>query len=91
MSKEDFILPTDPAILKKIKDSVEEGSAITQLSEDRKIQLRETIAYMSEEFGISKKLAGALIRTHYKQNYNEVEQEATTFQVMYENVIGVPD
>ena len=91
MSKEEFIIPTDPAIITKMKQAIEEGSGITQLAEDRKLQLRETIAYMSEEFAISKKLAGALIRTHFKQNYLEVEQEATTFQVLYENIIGVPD
>jgi len=90
MSKNDneFELPTDPKIIKKIKDAIQEGSAVLQMVDDRKAQLKDISDAMHEEFQIPKKLFNKMVKTFHKNDYNNIVQEDTTFQYLYENIIG---
>lgn len=83
---QEFIMPTNPADLKKIKDMVIELSGQLQMIDDRKLYIKEAVAALSEEFTIPKKVLNDMAKTHFKQNYRDKSQESEVFSLVYESV-----
>lgn len=55
--------------------------------DDARDGLKDTIADLSTEFGLDKKLIRKIATTMYKQSYTTVHEENRHFEILYEMVI----
>ena len=81
-------LPSSPDDRKKIKDAIIEASGLMQVTKDKRDQIKDIVDYING-FGVPKKTARKMIVTFHKNNYAEVTQEATVFEVAFENIMDV--
>jgi len=73
---------------KKVKNAIMElNDSMTRASAERELQ-KETIANISEELGIDKKLLRRMAKAYYKANFNEEVEENNNFQEFYDNIIS---
>lgn len=84
----DFELPTDPDSLKRIKQAVMDASAQTQMIDDRKENIKEIRDDMKESFDMPPSFFNKLVRTHYKQNYEDITEEHSKFEMCYESIMS---
>ena len=85
---QEFVMPTSPNDVKKIKDVVLELSGQLQMIDDRKQYIKEAVAALAEEFSIPKKILNDMAKTHWKQNYRDRAQENDVFAVAYETLFA---
>ena len=76
---EQFVMPNDPATIKKIKDCMFEISSSFTRTEGEKDFIKEAIAELSETTEIPKKFLNRIAKIYHKQNRDAVgiEQENT--------------
>lgn len=84
---DDYTVPSDPKVQKKIRDAVYDISAQLQMIQDRREAIKEMVAAIHEEVGIPKKVMNKMARTHFKGNYQEVAKEDDVFQLFYETLL----
>ncbi len=73
---------------KKVKNAIMElNDSMTRASAERELQ-KETIANISEELGLDKKLLRRMAKAYYKANFNEEVEENNNFQEFYDNIIS---
>lgn len=77
----------DPEIRKKFKTALALITKEFRLQDDSKERTKETIADISVEYGVDKKLVRKLAAVMYKSNYGDLQEENHHFEVLYETVI----
>jgi tRNA(Ser,Leu) C12 N-acetylase TAN1 len=81
-------LPRDPAVLKSIKDGMEEISrSMTRIEAERE-QIKEAIKFICEEYELSKKTFRRLAKTYHKRNFSLEVAEHDEFETMYSALTG---
>lgn len=77
----------DPEIRKKFKSALAMVTQYFQQADDIKEGVKETIAALSDEYGLDKKTIRRLATTMYKHNYGSLQEENRHFEILYETVI----
>lgn len=79
-------MPSDPVILKQIKDCLFEVSASMTRVEAEKDLIKEAIAELSESTDIPKKFLNKITRLFHKQNREEVGAEQDSTSELYDRI-----
>lgn len=82
----EFTLPSSPDDRKKIKDAIHEMAGALQFIEDKRAYMKDVADMLKNEFEMPKKIASKMARTVHKQNYLDVAQESSVFELFYENL-----
>lgn len=77
----------DPEMRKKFKSALATVTHYFQQADDAKEGAKETVADLSVEYGLDKKLIRKLAVTMYKHNYGSLQEENHHFEVLYETVV----
>lgn len=72
---------------KKLKSLLAALTHDLQIIDDRRECMKESIAEISQEFNIDKKIVRKLATTMYKHNYTDVVEEMEHFQDLYETLV----
>jgi hypothetical protein len=81
-------VPKDPAVLKAIKDGLEEISkSMTRIEAERDL-IKEATKFICEEHELSKKTFRKLAKTYHKRNFSMEVADNDEFETMYETVTG---
>jgi hypothetical protein len=72
---------------KKFKSALATATQYFQQIDDLKEGVSETIADLSGEYGLEKKVIRKLVTTMYKHNYGSLQEENRHFEILYETVI----
>ena len=80
----DFVLPSNPADRKKIKDALYEMAGALQFIEDKRQFINDVATDLKENFDLPKKVVTKLARTLHKGNYSDVTAEVDTFTTLFE-------
>lgn len=83
---EQFVLPSDPATIKKIKDAVFEISASYTRVEGEKDFAKEAIKALAEETQIPKKHLTKIAKLFHKSNKDAVAAENESTVELYDRV-----
>lgn len=84
---QELIIPSDPAIRKKIRDAVQEASAQLQMIDDRKAAIKDIAELVETDYQVPKKTFNRIVKAFHKQIYTDMVAEDETFQVLYENIM----
>lgn len=87
MAVKESIIPTNPADIDKIYKVLDACAKDMQVIEDRKTTIRESVKELSEEHTITVSHLNKMLKTMFKQNYQEVVTTDSEFQLLYETVI----
>jgi lysyl-tRNA synthetase class I len=87
-STDSYTLPSSPADRKKIKDAIHEIAGALQQMEDKRSFINDIKKSLKEDFKLPPSVTAKMAKTLYKNNYQEVLGESSTFEVVYENIIG---
>lgn len=77
----------DPEVRKEFKSRLSAVTHYFQAADDAKEGASETIADLSAEFGLDKKIIRKLATTMYKHSYSTLQEENRHFEILYEMVI----
>lgn len=77
----------DPKVRTEFKSRLSAVTHYFQAADDAKEGASETIADLSAEFGLDKKIVRKLATTMYKHNYSSLQEENRHFEILYEMVI----
>lgn len=83
-----FMMPSNPADRKKIRDLIFEMSGALQAIEDKRSFMKDVATAIQEEYQIPKKVTMKMARTVHKQNYREVEAEVDQFTTAFETLFA---
>lgn len=76
---------------KKLKKIVQElNDSLTRIAAEREFQ-KESIAAVSEEMGLDKKLIRRMAKTYFNASFNNEKEEHQSFEDFYELVINARD
>lgn len=90
MSKTDsttFTLPSNPADKKKIRDIFYEMAGLKQTIKDRQEDYKSYIEALQNDFGIPKKLIAKVAKIVYDHNFDEISEENSAIEYLYEGVM----
>jgi hypothetical protein len=82
--QQDFIMPSNPADRKKIKDMLHEMQGALQFIDDKRAFMKDTAEALQEQFQIPKKISMKMARTLHKNNYTDVSAETDQFTTLFE-------
>ena len=82
------IIPSDPAIQKKIKDAMQEASASYTRTEGEKDFLKELFADLAKETELPKSYLREISRLYHAQNIAEVTADRENVVELYEKIFG---
>ena len=85
---ENFIIPNDPATIKKIKDACFEISASMSRTEGEKSFIKEAIAALSDDTDIPKKHLNKIARLFHRSNKDAVEAENEATSELYDRIFS---
>lgn len=85
----DINLPSDPTILKKIKDACIEISASMARAEGEKDFQKEAIAELAEATEVPKKFLRKIANLYHKSNRDAIEAEQESTVELYDRVFDV--
>lgn len=77
----------DPEQRKKLKSALAMVTQYFQQMDDLKESVKETVADLSVEYGVDKKLIRKMAATLYKHNYGSLLEENKHFEILYETII----
>jgi hypothetical protein len=86
---EQFILPSDPTVIKQIKDAMQEISFSYTRTESEKDFVKEALAELSEATEIPKKHLAKIAKLHHKANKDQVEAEQSSTNDLYDRIFEV--
>lgn len=72
---------------KRLKSALATVTHYFQQADDAKEGASETIADLSAEYGLDKKIIRKLASTMYKHNYGSLQEENNHFAILYEVVV----
>lgn len=78
--------PVDPVKRKALKDLIGEITNHLRTIDLQKEAIKDIVEAGEDAFGIQKKYLNKLARTVYKQNYDDIRQEASHFEDLYEAI-----
>lgn len=89
--KEDveFVLPSSPEDRKKIKEAIHEIVGALQFIDDKKAFIKDVVTMLKDNFEMPKKISTKMAKTLFKQDYQDVIQDSSMFEVIYENLFEV--
>lgn len=77
----------DPEVRKKFKSALSTVTHYFQQIDDHKEGMAETIASLSQEYGMDKKTIRRIASTMYKCNYGSLQEENRHFETLYELIV----
>lgn len=80
--------PKDQAKIKTMLGEI--SNSLTRIAAERDL-IKETVASLSEEFEVDKKILNKMARIFHKQNFTEVTAENEELDLLYESIVGVPE
>lgn len=89
INTEQFVMPSDPATIKKIRDANQEISFAFTRIEAEKDFIKEAIAELSKATEIPKKNLNKCARLHHKSNKDEVVAEQESTNELYDRIYEV--
>jgi len=78
---------TNPVDQKKLLDCLRECSASMTRMDGEKDYIRESIASISKDLQLPKKLVAKLVKVYHKQNYDEEVATHEQFETLYETIV----
>jgi hypothetical protein len=78
---------SSPADQKKLLDCLRECSASMTRMDGEKDYIRESIASISKDLQLPKKLVAKLVKVYHKQNYDEEVATHEQFETLYETIV----
>jgi hypothetical protein len=85
----DIQIPSDPTIIKKIKDAcIEVSSSMTRADAEKTLQ-KEAIAALAEETEIPKKYISRISKLYHKQNRDQVFAETEATDAFYDRIFDI--
>lgn len=82
------VVPSNPADLKKIKDTLILISNEMTMIESRRALISDEIKNMAETYDLPAKYCRKMAATYHKQTFKQEVQELDEFEVLYEAVVG---
>lgn len=86
----DFVLPTNPADMEKIRNSLEEISTQTHMINDRKEAIKDIAKVLKDEYDMSTSLINKLVKAMDDGAYEEMSMENSLFELVRETFFGNP-
>lgn len=87
VSEPSFMSLSNPEDQKKLFNVVRECSnSLTRIQGEREY-IKEAIGSICKELNLSKSLVNKIVRTYFKQNYDEEIATSEEFQQLYETVV----
>lgn len=86
----DFTVPSDPEVRKRIRQAVAEASAQLQMIDDRKEALKAIVEMVKEDLEVPKKTFNKMVKAFHNQSYPAIVQENEVFQAFYDNIMEDP-
>lgn len=86
---EQFVMPSDPATIKLIKDACFEISSSLTRVEGEKEFIKEAISELSEKTDIPKKHLNKVAKLYHKSNKDEVVAEQESTNELYDRIFSV--
>jgi ribosome-binding protein aMBF1 (putative translation factor) len=77
----------DPEQRKKFKSALSTVTHYLQQIDDQREGMKETVAELSAEYGVDKKIINKLAKTMFNHDYGTRLEEEQHFQILYETVI----
>jgi hypothetical protein len=78
---------TNEADKKKLLDCLRECSGSMTRMEGKKDYIKESIAAISKDLQLPKKLVAKLVKVYHKQNYDEEVATHEQFETLYETIV----
>ena len=78
---------SNPVDQKKLLDCLRECSASMTRMDGEKDYIRESIASISKDLQLPKKLVAKLVKVYHKQNYDEEVATHEQFETLYEIIV----
>jgi hypothetical protein len=78
---------SNPADQKKLLDCLRECSSSMTRMDGEKDYIRESIASISKDLQLPKKLVAKLVKVYHKQNYDEEVATHEQFETLYETIV----
>lgn len=76
--------PTDRVKVKKMLDEI--SASYTRIAAEKDL-IKETIADLSKQFEIPKRVLAKMAKTYHKQSFYVEQEEHDDFEELYENVV----
>lgn len=86
----DFVLPTNPDDMEKIRNSLEEISNQTHMMNDRKEAIKDIAKTLKDEYDMSTSLINKLVKAMDDGAYEEMSMENSVFELVRETFFGNP-
>ena len=86
---EEIILPSNPADRKKLFGNVQEAALCLQRIADQRSHYNDIIKGIKEDFQISPKASGLMIKTYHKNNFRELQSQQQEFEELYMAIVGL--
>lgn len=84
---ESFVMITDPAKKKELRNILFEMSGCLQRIKDTRESFNDLAVSIEEKFKIPKKVASRMGKTFFKGNFKDQEHEDTIFGEVYSSVL----
>jgi len=78
---------SNPVDQKKLLDCLRECSSSMTRMDGEKDYIRESIASISKDLQLPKKLVAKLVKVYHKQNYDEEVATHEQFETLYETIV----
>lgn len=91
MTKEVFVMPSNPDQLKQIADAVEEASNSKFRADSERSLQKEISKRLKEEFNMPPKMFNKMVKVYYKANFSQEVDAATEFEESYAKIMADKD
>ena len=72
----------------KLKNAiVEYSNALTRIEAEKDF-IKELVNNLHEQYDIDKKIINTIAKTYHKQQFNQLKEEHTTLEMLYETILG---
>jgi uncharacterized membrane protein YcaP (DUF421 family) len=83
-----FSLPTNKADIQKIENAILEISAQLQMIKDRQDSIKDIKSDLKDTFDMPTGLINKLVKAHFEHKYDEMTEENSVFELVYETLFG---
>ena len=87
-AESEFELPSNPDDINRIKNAIEEIVAQERMIADRREGIKDVKTMLKEEFNMTPKLTGKLVKAFHDDDYQELSAENSVFELVRETVLG---
>lgn len=85
--EQEIIIPSSPADQEKIRRVLQTISdSFTRIEAEREL-IKDEIDALAEDFDIPKKFLSRMARTFHRQNFDQVSNEQSNFETLYETIV----